>query len=64
VRDSLAQALFHQAQARKAQTPLLRLAELTDLVKDVNDAARNRNARISFAFVYPDRRGAPASGVT
>ncbi|GIL93322.1 hypothetical protein Vretimale_19743 [Volvox reticuliferus] len=33
------------------------LRELSDLIKDVQPAARNRNARISFAFVYPDRRG-------
>ncbi|KXZ52953.1 hypothetical protein GPECTOR_8g327 [Gonium pectorale] len=33
------------------------LRELSDLVKEANPAARNRNARISFAFVYPDRRG-------
>lgn len=33
------------------------LRELSDLIKDVQPAARNRSARISFAFVYPDRRG-------
>lgn len=33
------------------------LRELSDLVKDVQPAARARNARISFAFVYPDRKG-------
>ncbi len=33
------------------------LRELTDLIKEVNPAARNRNGRISFALVYPDKRG-------
>lgn len=31
--------------------------ELSDLVKEVQPAARRPQARISFAFVYPDRRG-------
>ncbi|GAQ83399.1 histone deacetylase complex subunit SAP18 [Klebsormidium nitens] len=33
------------------------LRELTDLVKEVVPSARRRDARLSFAFVYPDRRG-------
>ncbi|KAL3678698.1 hypothetical protein R1sor_021654 [Riccia sorocarpa] len=33
------------------------LRELTELVKEVSPAARRREARLSFAFVYPDRRG-------
>ncbi|KAB2626691.1 histone deacetylase complex subunit SAP18 [Pyrus ussuriensis x Pyrus communis] len=33
------------------------LRELTDLVKEVAPAARRRNARLSFAFVYPDKHG-------
>jgi len=33
------------------------LRELTELIKEVNDAARNRTSKLSFAFVYPDRRG-------
>ncbi|ONK79894.1 uncharacterized protein A4U43_C01F11490 [Asparagus officinalis] len=33
------------------------LRELTDLVKEVATAARRRNARLSFAFVYPDKKG-------
>ncbi|EOA28066.1 hypothetical protein CARUB_v10024248mg [Capsella rubella] len=33
------------------------LRELTDLVKEVSVAARRRNARLSFAFVYPDSHG-------
>ncbi|EXC17796.1 hypothetical protein L484_023149 [Morus notabilis] len=33
------------------------LRELTDLVKEVAPAARRRNAKLSFAFVYPDKRG-------
>eukprot|EP00899_Mesostigma_viride_P009985 jgi/Mesvir1/18989/Mv18950-RA.1 len=33
------------------------LRELTDLVKEVMPDARHRDARLSFAFVYPDRRG-------
>ncbi|GMN32425.1 hypothetical protein TIFTF001_003661 [Ficus carica] len=33
------------------------LRELTDLVKEVVPAARRRNAKLSFAFVYPDKRG-------
>uniref|UniRef100_A0A0D6QYH3 Histone deacetylase complex subunit SAP18 n=2 Tax=Araucariaceae TaxID=25664 RepID=A0A0D6QYH3_ARACU len=33
------------------------LRELTDLVKEVAPAARRRDAKLSFAFVYPDRRG-------
>eukprot|EP00275_Glaucocystis_incrassata_P001766 EC123906.1.p1 GENE.EC123906.1~~EC123906.1.p1 ORF type:complete len:133 (+),score=10.60 EC123906.1:129-527(+) len=33
------------------------LRELTDLIKEVNMAARRREARLSFAFVYPDKRG-------
>lgn len=33
------------------------LRELTELIKEVRDDARARGARLSFAFVYPDRRG-------
>jgi len=33
------------------------LRELTELIKAVNAAARRRDSRLSFAFVYPDRRG-------
>jgi len=33
------------------------LRELTELIKAVNSAARRRDSRLSFAFVYPDRRG-------
>jgi histone deacetylase complex subunit SAP18 len=33
------------------------LRELTDLIKNVNMGARRRNARLSFSFVYPDKRG-------
>lgn len=33
------------------------LRELTDLVKEVTPAARRRDARLSFAFVYPDKNG-------
>ncbi|KAF6133928.1 hypothetical protein GIB67_040692 [Kingdonia uniflora] len=33
------------------------LRELTDLVKEVAPAARRRDAKLSFAFVYPDTRG-------
>lgn len=35
----------------------LRRRELSDLVKEVQPAARRPMARLSFAFVYPDRRG-------
>jgi hypothetical protein len=31
--------------------------ELSDLVKEVHSAARRPMARLSFAFIYPDRRG-------
>lgn len=33
------------------------LKELTDLIKGVKAAARARDARLSFAFVYPDTSG-------
>ncbi|KAK9698649.1 hypothetical protein RND81_08G120700 [Saponaria officinalis] len=33
------------------------LRELTDLVKEVSPAARRRDAKLSFATVYPDRNG-------
>jgi len=33
------------------------LRELTELVKEVAPEARRRNAKLSFAFVYPDKRG-------
>ncbi|KAK0582658.1 hypothetical protein LWI29_028222 [Acer saccharum] len=33
------------------------LRELTDLVKEVAPAARRRDGRLSFAFVYPDKNG-------
>ncbi|EXC11715.1 hypothetical protein L484_020767 [Morus notabilis] len=33
------------------------LREITDLVKEVASAARRRNAKLSFAFVYPDKHG-------
>lgn len=35
------------------------LRELTTLIKEVNDASRRRDAKISFALVYPDKRGEP-----
>ncbi|CAL8464441.1 g3976 [Coccomyxa elongata] len=33
------------------------LRELTDLVKEVQPAARRSTARLEFALVYPDKRG-------
>ncbi|XP_059455806.1 histone deacetylase complex subunit SAP18 [Corylus avellana] len=33
------------------------LRELTVLVKEVAPAARRKNAKLSFAFVYPDKNG-------
>ncbi len=33
------------------------LREITDLIKEVNNQARNRNARLSFTLVYPDKLG-------
>ncbi|KAI4356856.1 hypothetical protein L6164_000843 [Bauhinia variegata] len=33
------------------------LRELTDLVKEVAPPARRRNAKLSFALVYPDKHG-------
>jgi len=33
------------------------LKELTDLIKGVTPLARRPNARLSFAFVYPDKSG-------
>ncbi|PIA35762.1 hypothetical protein AQUCO_03500254v1 [Aquilegia coerulea] len=33
------------------------LRELTDLVKEVAPEARKRDAKLSFAFVYPDKNG-------
>jgi len=33
------------------------LRELTELIKEIHQGARGRNARLSFAFIYPDRRG-------
>ncbi|KAG9457810.1 hypothetical protein H6P81_002318 [Aristolochia fimbriata] len=33
------------------------LCDLTDLVKEVAPAARRRDAKLSFAFVYPDKNG-------
>jgi len=33
------------------------LRELTELIKEVNEAARRRESRLSFSFVYPDKRG-------
>ena len=37
--------------------PSLPCSELCDLVKEVQPAARRPQARLSYAFVYPDRRG-------
>ncbi|XP_070679255.1 histone deacetylase complex subunit SAP18-like, partial [Malus domestica] len=34
-----------------------KLRELTDLVKEIAPEASRRNARLSFAFVYPDKHG-------
>jgi histone deacetylase complex subunit SAP18 len=34
------------------------LGELAELVQEVSEPAQRPRARISFAFVYPDRRGA------
>lgn len=33
------------------------LRELTELIKEVQPLARRRSARLSFAFIYPDRKG-------
>mmetsp|Transcript_15618 Transcript_15618/g.21942 ORF Transcript_15618/g.21942 Transcript_15618/m.21942 type:complete len:132 (+) Transcript_15618:58-453(+) len=33
------------------------LKEMTDLIKGVKSTARRREARLEFAFVYPDKRG-------
>ena len=33
------------------------LRELSDLIKEVKPQARGRMTRISFALVYPDKRG-------
>ena len=33
------------------------LRELTDLIKEVNPVARRSDARLSFAVVFPDKRG-------
>ncbi|XP_021748732.1 histone deacetylase complex subunit SAP18-like [Chenopodium quinoa] len=33
------------------------LQELTDLVKEVTPAARRKDARLSFAFVFPGKQG-------
>ena len=33
------------------------LGEIATLIKEVHEDARKRNARFSFAFVYPDGRG-------
>ncbi len=33
------------------------LREITELIKEVNTDARNRQARISYSFIYPDHRG-------
>lgn len=33
------------------------LRELTEILQEVYPSARNHHARLSFAFVYPDRRG-------
>jgi len=35
------------------------LREITDLLKEVIPAAQSRTARLSFAFIYPDKRGRP-----
>jgi len=33
------------------------LREITELIKAINPAAKSRNARISYAFAYPDKVG-------
>lgn len=33
------------------------LREICELVQDTNEAARRPNAKLSFAFIYPDRTG-------
>jgi len=33
------------------------LRELTDLVKEIHNGARGRNAKLSFALIYPDKSG-------
>ncbi len=33
------------------------LRELTDLVKEVQPAARRTTARLEFALIYPDKKG-------
>ena len=33
------------------------LRELAELVQEINQHARSPNARLSFSFVYPDKRG-------
>jgi len=33
------------------------LREITELIKVINPAAKSRNSRVSFGFVYPDKVG-------
>eukprot|EP01112_Ceratiomyxa_fruticulosa_P020336 TRINITY_DN6895_c0_g1_i2.p1 TRINITY_DN6895_c0_g1~~TRINITY_DN6895_c0_g1_i2.p1 ORF type:complete len:136 (-),score=24.81 TRINITY_DN6895_c0_g1_i2:67-474(-) len=33
------------------------LREITELIKEISFPARQRNARLNFAFIYPDPRG-------
>ena len=37
--------------------PDANLRELTDLIKEVQVEARKPSTKLSFAFVYPDRKG-------
>lgn len=52
----------HQAdeiddEVRMYTWPDATLRELSDLLKEVQPAARRPNSRMGFALVYPDRRG-------
>ena len=45
------------AQVQIYTWPDATLRELTDLVKEVQPAARRTTARLEFALIYPDKKG-------
>jgi len=58
-RDALCvqSARNQSAVAARKQTPTINAANNTHKHNQVNDDARKPRTRLSFAFIYPDRRG-------
>ena len=55
--DLICSVVRHDLQVQIYTWPDATLRELTDLVKEVQPAARRTTARLEFALIYPDKKG-------